>query len=66
MTGIVAALAQVPQSALLVPAAASIAQLKWRWIFTGNRQATDVEMFDLAGRGPDGSMRFLWNFVWKQ
>jgi hypothetical protein len=59
ITAFVAALAQVSQSALLVPTASSIAQLKWKWISAVQRPAMDIQRFDLASRGPDGSMRPL-------
>lgn len=63
ITAFVAALAQVSQSALLVPMATSIAQLRWRWVLCANRPAIDLHRFDLASRGPDGSMRLLWHFA---
>ncbi|XPS90735.1 hypothetical protein M3J09_000168 [Ascochyta lentis] len=66
ITAFVAALAQVSQSALLVPTASSIAQLKWKWVLTASRPAQDIDRFDLASRGPDGSMRLLWYFALKQ
>jgi hypothetical protein len=59
ITAFVAALAQVSQSALLVPTASSIAQLKWKWVSAVQRPAMDIQRFDLASRGPDGSMRLL-------
>ncbi|KAH6621937.1 hypothetical protein C7974DRAFT_213694 [Boeremia exigua] len=43
ITAFVAALAQVSQSALLVPTASSIAQLKWNWVFSIRRPAMDIE-----------------------
>jgi NhaP-type Na+/H+ or K+/H+ antiporter len=66
ITAFVAALAQVSQSALLVPTASSIAQLKWKWVSHVARSAIDLQKFDLASRGPDGSMRLLWHFAWRQ
>jgi hypothetical protein len=66
ITAFVAALAQVSQSALLVPTASSIAQLKWKWISAVQRPAMDIQRFDLASRGPDGSMRLLWHFALRQ
>lgn len=66
ITAFVAALAQVSQSALLVPTASSIGQLKWEWVSLLRRPAMDIQRFDLASRGPDGSMRLLWHFALKQ
>ncbi|KAF2818990.1 hypothetical protein CC86DRAFT_375415 [Ophiobolus disseminans] len=59
ITAIVAALAQLSQSALLVATAASIGQAKWRWL-RKDRKAYDIDRFDLASRGPDGALRLLW------
>ena len=60
ITAFVAALAQLSQSALLVPIGSSIGQAKWKWLKT-DRKAIDVDRFDLASRGPDGSLRLLWH-----
>jgi hypothetical protein len=60
----VSALSQVAQSALAVPLASCVGQLKWIWL-REHRQAADLERFDDASRGPEGSVRFLWNlFPW--
>lgn len=59
ITTFVAALAQLSQSALLVPVSFCIGQLKWTW-FTSDQNVVDVDRFDLASRGPDGSMRLLY------
>jgi hypothetical protein len=60
ITAFVAALAQLSQSALLVPIASSIGQSKWEWL-QKERRAADIEKFDLASRGPDGALRLLWH-----
>jgi hypothetical protein len=60
ITAFVAALAQLSQSALLVPIASSIGQSKWGWL-QKERRAADIEKFDLASRGPDGALRLLWH-----
>ncbi|KAG9192837.1 hypothetical protein G6011_11571 [Alternaria panax] len=60
ITAFVAALAQLSQSALLVPIASSIGQSKWKWL-QKERKAIDIEKFDLASRGPDGALRLLWH-----
>jgi hypothetical protein len=46
ITAFVAALGQVSQSALLVPTASSIAQLKWIWVSHVARPAIDLQKFD--------------------
>ena len=66
ITTFVAALAQVSQSALMVPTASSIAQLKWKWVTAIGRPAIDINRFDLASRGPDGSLRLLWHLGRRQ
>lgn len=60
ITAFIAALAQVSQSALLVPIGSSIGQLKWKWL-EERRRLIDFDKFDLASRGPDGSLRLLWH-----
>ena len=64
ITTFVAALAQLSQSALLVPVSFCISQLKWTW-FVKEHSAADVDRFDLASRGPDGSMRLLYRLGWR-
>lgn len=66
ITAFVAAFAQISQSAFLVPIASSIGQLKWKWVSASKRQAIDIGRFDLASRGPDGSMRLLWHTAGEQ
>ncbi|KAF2123016.1 hypothetical protein BDV96DRAFT_639567 [Lophiotrema nucula] len=65
LTAIIAALAQVAQSALLVPISYCIGQLKWQW-FQRSKQTVDLDRFDSASRGPDGSIRLLWYLSWRQ
>lgn len=60
ITAFAAALAQSSQTALLVPTGSCLGQLKWRWL-QQNRKAIDLDKFDLASRGPDGSLRLLWH-----
>jgi hypothetical protein len=66
ITAFVATLAQLSQSSLLVPIASSIAQLKWDWAKYSQATAKDIHRFDLASRGPDGSIRLLWYLSWRQ
>lgn len=56
----VSILAQAAVSALLLPISTSISQTKWIWLKDQGR-LVDLESFDLASRGPEGSVRFLFN-----
>ncbi|KAH7117632.1 hypothetical protein B0J11DRAFT_570868 [Dendryphion nanum] len=58
-SAIVAALAQVAQSALLVPVASCIGQMKWNLFSKTPRNTMDLEMYDMASRGPEGSVKLL-------
>lgn len=55
---VVAALSQVAQSALLVSVSSCIGQLKWDW-FRKERSASDLDKFEEASRGPQGSLFLL-------
>lgn len=55
---LVAALSQIAQSSLLVSVASCIGQLKWNW-FRKKRPASDLDTFEEASRGPNGSLRLL-------
>ncbi|KAF2792355.1 hypothetical protein K505DRAFT_210984, partial [Melanomma pulvis-pyrius CBS 109.77] len=48
------------QLALLVPVASCIGQLKWLWFKAKPRKTTDLERFDMASRGPEGSLKLLF------
>lgn len=55
----IAVLAQVEVSALMVSVQASLGQLKWIW-FQQQRPLVGMETFDSATRGPEGSVKLLW------
>jgi hypothetical protein len=55
---VVAALSQVAQSSLLVSVSSCIGQLKWEWL-RQKRPASDLDKFDEASRGPQGSLLLL-------
>ncbi|KAH7094362.1 hypothetical protein FB567DRAFT_599919 [Paraphoma chrysanthemicola] len=55
---VVAALSQISQSALLVSVSSCIGQLKWDWL-RQKRSASDLDIFDEASRGPNGSLLML-------
>ncbi|KAF2870097.1 hypothetical protein BDV95DRAFT_608119 [Massariosphaeria phaeospora] len=56
---LIALFSTIAKSALLVPLAECIGQLKWSY-FEQPRTLERMEDFDLASRGPWGSLMFLW------
>ena len=53
---------QIAQTAVFVPIASSISQLKWIWFGKGEKKAIgDIEPFDKASRGPIDSLRLILN-----
>lgn len=58
---IISILSQAAQVSLLLPLSGGISQLKWMW-FQGERDAMDMELYDLASRGPWGSLLLLFRF----
>lgn len=55
---LVAVFSAVLKSALIMPVAEGISQLKWLW-FRKSRALIDLEDFDAASRGPWGSFLFM-------
>ena len=58
---IAAILSQAAVSALLVSVSTCIGQMKWEW-YHRNNCLIDMDLFDSASRGPQGSLYFLWKF----
>jgi hypothetical protein len=56
---LVAVFSTITKSALLVPIAESIGQLKWDY-FSKPRAVQHMQTFDQASRGPWGALVFLW------
>lgn len=56
---IISVLSGVAKAALLLPTAEAVGQLKWSWFFRNSRKLHDFETFDMASRGPWGSIRLL-------
>ncbi|KAH8727700.1 hypothetical protein GQ44DRAFT_770257 [Phaeosphaeriaceae sp. PMI808] len=56
---LVAVIAAVIKSSLLLPVAGGISQSKWLW-FSKARSLIDFEHFDSASRGPWGSLRLVF------
>lgn len=54
----ISGVSQVAQSALFVPVAASISQLKWIW-YSKSRPVGELEPFDKASRGPMYSLLLI-------
>ncbi|KAI6778012.1 uncharacterized protein J7T54_007409 [Emericellopsis cladophorae] len=57
---IVALLATLCRSIIILPVAEGISQFKWNWFVTGKRPIKDLLIFDQASRGPWGSLRLLF------
>lgn len=57
---IVSVLSQTVVSALLVSVSSCISQMKWVW-YQKENDLVDIDMFDLASRGPQGSLRLLFS-----
>ncbi|KAI8632610.1 hypothetical protein F5Y19DRAFT_325574 [Xylariaceae sp. FL1651] len=57
---VIAVLTTISKTALLVPAASCISQLKWRYFSGQPRRLTDLQLFDAASRGPWGSLALLF------
>ena len=59
---LISVVSQIAQTAVLVPVASSISQLKWIWFGKGEKRAIgDMEPFDKASRGPIDSLRLILN-----
>lgn len=52
--------ATVFNSALLLPVAACMSQLKWAWFQKSHRPLAEYQTFESAARGPVGSIILLW------
>ena len=57
---LVAILSTLARTALLVPVASCISQLKWIYLVSASRSLRSVQVFDDASRGPWGSMELIW------
>ncbi|KAI1145894.1 hypothetical protein F4825DRAFT_442437 [Nemania diffusa] len=62
---LIAILTTVGKTALLVPAASCISQLKWRHFIRRPRKLIDLQHFDDASRGPWGSTLFVWHLAFR-
>lgn len=57
---LVAVLSTLSRTALLVPVASCISQLKWIHLVAAPRPLREVQVFDDASRGPWGSLELIW------
>ncbi|KAI9890304.1 MAG: hypothetical protein M1814_004214 [Vezdaea aestivalis] len=60
LNGLIQILSTILKAALLMPVAEAIGEQKWLWFATGPKRLSDIGEFDLASRGPRGSLRFLF------
>lgn len=57
---VIAILSTLSRTALLVPVASCISQLKWIHLATSTRSLRDVQTFEDASRGPWGGLELIW------
>ncbi|KAF3053385.1 hypothetical protein E8E11_011807 [Didymella keratinophila] len=57
---LIAILSTLSRTALMVPVASCISQLKWIHLASTSRPLRDVQVFDDASRGPWGSLELIW------
>ena len=56
---LVAFLSTLARILLMIPAGASISQLKWIWFATGTRRLFDFHVFDELSRGEVGALKIV-------
>jgi hypothetical protein len=57
---LIATLSTFSRTALLVPVASCLSQLKWIHITSASRPLNEIQIFDDASRGPWGSLGLIW------
>ena len=57
---LIAVLSTLSRTALMVPVASCISQLKWIHLVGASRPLREVQVFDDASRGPWGSLELIW------
>jgi hypothetical protein len=62
---VVALLSTFSRTALIVPVASCLSQLKWIHLVGSPRQLRDMQIFDDASRGPGGSLALIWSLHFK-
>jgi hypothetical protein len=62
---LIAVLSTLSRTALLVPVASCISQLKWIHLVGSPRPLREIQVFDDASRGPWGSLELIWSLNFK-
>jgi hypothetical protein len=62
---LVALLSTLSRTALIVPVASCISQLKWIHLVSSPRPLRELQVFDDASRGPWGSLELIWKLHFK-
>ncbi|USP76811.1 hypothetical protein yc1106_04085 [Curvularia clavata] len=62
---LVALLSTLSRTALIVPVASCISQLKWVHLMSSPRPLRDFQILDEASRGPWGSLTLIWRLHFK-
>jgi hypothetical protein len=62
---LVALLSTLSRTALIVPVASCISQLKWIHLVNSPRSLRELQVFDDASRGPWGSLELIWRLHFK-
>jgi hypothetical protein len=62
---LVALLSTLSRTALIVPVASCISQLKWIHLVSSPRPLRELQVFDDASRGPWGSLELIWRMHFK-
>ncbi|KAF3006873.1 hypothetical protein E8E13_010919 [Curvularia kusanoi] len=57
---LIAILSTFSRTALMVPVASCISQLKWIHLVGGSRSLQEMQVFEDASRGPWGSLELIW------
>jgi hypothetical protein len=56
---VVSVFTSILKAAMMMPVSEALSELKWLW-FADSRLVSDMDDFDLASRGPRGSLQFLF------
>ena len=65
INSMIAVFSTIMKSAMLLCTAECISQSKWIWFRTKEHALTDVEIFDIASRGPWGSLHMFLKVRWR-
>jgi hypothetical protein len=62
---VIAFISTLSRTALLVPVASCISQLKWIYLIRSPHTLREVQVFDNASRGPWGSLELIWKLHYR-